>query len=279
MERDPVAAPMGNVWLSSYPKSGNTWVRCLIACLRSGDGSLNFGRLSGASLHPVAFDWLEDTLDIDAAEMRPSELAAARASAYRLIASGRRHLCKLHDRYKAALFPPEATAGTVYIVRDPRDVAPSLAHHMNLSLDDAITFMGDAQAMLGVFKAHWNNKMPQRLGRWSDHAASWLEGHTSPLLLLRYEDMLRDTAGETCRLARFLGLPDDPATVDRVVDTCRFDRLQQRERETGFAERLDHMDRFFRQGEAGAWRRTLTVEQVARIVRDHGPMMERLGYL
>lgn len=279
MERDTVAAPQGNVWLSSYPKSGNTWVRCLITSLTFGDSNLYFSRLQDTTLHPVAFDWLEDTLDVDAADMRPLELDAARASAYRLIANNQRHLCKLHDCYKATLFPPEATAGIVYIVRDPRDVASSLAHHMNYSLDDAITFMGDTGAMLGPFKTCWNSKMPQRLGRWSDHAASWLDGQTAPLLLLRYEDMLRDTAGETRRLARFLGLPTDPAAIDQTAEACRFDRLQQRERETGFAERLDHMDRFFRQGQAGAWRRTLTAKQSARIVRDHGPMMERLGYL
>lgn len=277
--RDQGAGAEGIVWIVSYPKSGNTWVRCLIANLMSGVAGVDLDRLADRIPYMVGYDWLEDSLDIDAGELVVSELEAVRASAYRRNACGGRAYIKTHDRYSRRLFPTDFTAGAVYIVRDPRDVAPSFADFMGLSLDFTVVAMANPLATLGCFGAAPTSAMPQRLGRWSDHVASWLDGGLRPLLLLRYEDMLSDLEGQTRRIASFLGLPDDGATIDHAVGACRFDRLRQIESESGFAERPAWVNRFFRQGESGAWRRTLTDGHAARIVADHGPMMTRLGYL
>lgn len=273
------AAPTGIVWVASYPKSGNTWTRCLIASLLSDGAEPDIDALQSIVPHPVRFQFIENGLDIDAGELLPDELVKTRIMLHYNRAKTERHLFKIHDHYAASLFPPEVTAGTIYIVRDPRDVAPSFADHVEKTLDDAIKIFDSRRAILARQGSALQPAVPQHLGRWSDHVASWLDHGPRPLLLLRYEDMLRDTIGETRRLARFLSLPDDEATIGRAVQACRFDRLRQREAETDFVERLPHMERFFRQGEAGAWRRMLTPEQAARIVAAHGPMMERLGYL
>jgi hypothetical protein len=76
---------------------------------------------------------------------------------------------------------------------------------------------------------------------------------------------------------RFLDLPEDVGRVRRAIDLSSFDILQQQEQARGFKERS--VTSFFRQGRTDAWRGVLTQEQVERVINDHRPVMQRLGYL
>ncbi len=269
----------GIFWIASYPKSGNTWVRCLIASLLAGGGTPDLARLGT----PTAANrnWLERVLSVPVEDLTQEELTGMRAEAHRLwasIGSGPRCL-KVHDGYRPDLFPPALTAGAVYIVRDPRDVAPSWGAHMTVPVDRAIADMGRADMVQASNSARYQTDAPQALGSWSQHVLSWLDGPRPPPLLLRYEDMLADPPGQAARLAAHLGLAADRTAVAGAVAACRFDRLQAAEAAEGFVERPDKMARFFRQGRAGAWRSALTAGQAARIEADHGGVMARLGYL
>ncbi len=274
------ATGAGIFWIASYPKSGNTWVRGLIASLLTGgDAPALLSRIGKICPHGASREWIEEVLDVSTEDMTPVELTRARADAtldWTKTAGPR--LLKIHDHYDSRLFPAEATAGTVFIVRDPRDVAPSWAHHMDVSLDIAIDRMGTPDFTLARSRTGPNPQAEQRLGSWSNHAASWLEQKSGPLLLLRYEALLADPMSETTRLAVFLGLATDAAAIGRAVATCHFESLRKAETTAGFREKLVYMDRFFRQGQAGAWRETLTSEQAARLTADHGAVMARLGY-
>ncbi len=276
-----MTSPKGGIfWIASYPKSGNTWVRSLIASLvTGGDAPTLLSRIGKICPHGASRGWIEEVLDVSTEDMTPAELTRARADATFdwTKATGPR-LLKIHDHYDSRLFPAEVTAGTVFIVRDPRDVAPSWAHHMNVSLDIAIDRMGTPDFTLARSRTGPNPQAEQRLDSWSNHATSWLEQDSGPLLLLRYEALLADPVGETARLAAFLGLATDAAAIGRAVATCRFESLRETETTAGFSEKLVYMDRFFRQGRAGAWRETLTPEQAARLAADHGAVMARLGY-
>lgn len=120
----------GIFWIASYPKSGNTWVRCLIASLQSGGAPVRLGGLGDTVPNSAARAWIEACIDVGSGDMLASELNAMRAQSHR--EEGARRLCilKVHDRYDPGLFPAEVTLGTIHIVRDPRDVAPSWADHM-----------------------------------------------------------------------------------------------------------------------------------------------------
>jgi len=271
------------IWVASYPKSGNTWIRCLISSLIAGGGAPDMNGLSRNCPNGAARVWLEEMLDISTEDMTPDELVWFRAAVYRRVAEipGGPRFVKLHDRYDPDLFPPEATAGTVYVVRDPRDVAPSWALHMNVSVETALERMGMSGFTLARFRDRHNDQMEQRLDRWSGHVSSWLDGAATerPLLLIRYEDLLADPATWVGRLASFLGIVADADVIDRTVSACRFEVLRGTEEMSGFTEKPKYMERFFRRGRAGGWRDALTPEQAARIVDRLGAMMARLGYL
>lgn len=264
----------GIYWLASYPKSGNTWVRCLISSVLSGGATPDLNRLGDVVPSAASRVLLEETLDIPTSDLIASELAALRADAYRQWASGAHNVLKVHDAYDPELFPADITAGTVLIVRDPRDIVPSLAHHLHFTLDVAIARLASADFVF----ASGHPLTEQRLGSWSEHTRSWLERGAGPLLLLRYEDLLADPIGRTAQLCRFLGLNAGAAVISRAVHSCCFPSLQAAEAASGFREKSKHQDRFFRRGTAGSWRDSLDSEQAARVLRDHRVMMDRTGY-
>lgn len=270
----------GIFWIASYPKSGNTWVRCIIASLLNGGRTADLASLSRVCPNAASRWWIEEMLSLPTEDLTPAELTRLRVSAYRAMAAQvtSPRCLKVHDRYDPALFPPDATKGIVYIVRDPRDVAPSWADHMDVSLDTAIQRMGLADFAVSRNAMALTPQAAQIMGSWSGHVESWLGGAPKPLLLLRYEDMLADPHHAIARLAAFLGVPDDPATVAGAAEANRFEALQAAEAENGFAERLPNQERFFRQGRAGAWQRALSAQQAARLLADHGATMARLGY-
>lgn len=267
----------GIFWIASYPKSGNTWVRCLIASLKAGGASVDLKRMGNTVVHAADRVWLERYIDVASEDLCALELRALRTQAYREFAAQGGGPLKTHDCYDPRLMPPETTAGAVYIVRDPRDVAPSWADHLGVSVDTAIARMGERLIMSSRFD-RWRPQVPQRFASWSENVASWLDQTEVPLLLLRYEALLSEPLDETRRLAEFLGLPTDLNAVTRSVEACGFQRLRDLEEREGFSERRREQRRFFRQGRAGAWRSTLQPEQTERLVAQHGEIMQRLGY-
>ncbi len=287
------------VWLASYPKSGNTWMRMLIANLSSKDAPADINDLperGGIASARAPFDYL--TL-IDSGLLTHDEIDALRPRVYEELANDALddeydappdappvRFVKAHDAYtltpkgEPLLAGARGAGAAIVIARDPRDVAPSLANHNHSSMDDAIAFMADKDAGFSVPKKGQSLQFRQKLLDWSGHVASWLEQADIPILLVRYEDLRADTAAV---LRGVLDFAQRPASEDEIAQAVRFadfSEMQSQERDRGFREapRPCAGGNFFRRGAAGGWRDELSAEQVARIEAVHGPMMLRLGY-
>lgn len=272
----------GFFWLASYPKSGNTWLRLALQSLINGGKAVDFRSQESFAGTAASRADLEDVLDAPADEMTDDEAEALRPRLHEAQARAATAplFRKVHDACMMTatgepLFSPALTLKTVYIVRDPRDVAVSLAHHTGRDVDQAITFMADPTATFG---ATGKRQLRQIVSTWSFHVESWLRDGPE-LLLLRYEHMLAAPEDALGRVALHLGLDTSPADIGRAVEATRFDRLRAAEDRDGFRESPAPGVRFFRRGIAGGWRDSLTPAQVARIVADHGPVMARLGYV
>jgi aryl sulfotransferase len=122
-----------------------------------------------------------------------------------------------------------------------------------------------------------STQLPQPMGTWSEHVASWLDDSAMPVLIVRYEDLAEDTPRELAHVAEFLGLAADGAA--QAASAVSFRSLQEQESDKGFRERSADCARFFRHGRAGGWPRVLTPTQAGRLEHDHGTVMGRLGYL
>jgi aryl sulfotransferase len=274
------------VWLASYPKSGNTWVRLFLTAYSHPErAELDINAID-VSLHAGNRDLFDRVIGLEASELTPAEIERFRPDVYRQLAVEAEEplFIKVHDRWRrnadgASIFPPETTAATIYIVRDPRGVAPSYANHYNLSMDAAIAQMATADHAIAAPANRLRSQLHQPMGSWSQHVTSWLDQTELPVQLVRYEDLHADPEATFAGILQAAGLPVDAKRLAAALAQSRFERLQAQEAAAGFKERLMGAPRFFRRGQADSWREELTPAQVERIVADHGPVMARLGYL
>jgi aryl sulfotransferase len=287
------------IWLASYPKSGNTWLRILLANLVvNTERPVDINDLPARGSIASARGPFDDLLLIDSGLLTHDEVDCLRPRVYEELARGAHddddapgiatpavRFPKVHDAYartpkgEPLLGGARGADGALVLVRDPRDVAPSLADYVNWSIDDAIAFMNDGDAAWCRRTVSQDAQLRQKLAGWSRHVASWLDQSDIPVHLMRYEDLRTDTFAVLCDALRFASVTATPADVRRAVAFSNFSELQKQEKAKGFCEAAQRPGaKFFRRGESGRWRDDLTPEQVARIEKAHGPMMLRLGY-
>ncbi len=274
---------MGNiVWLASYPKSGNTWLRAFLANLIANRATPvplvelpKYGRLEA---EPELYSRIagRPSTELDFAELcalRPQVHAAIAAAAPRTV------FVKTHSMAGAMdgvpLLTPSVTAGAIYVVRNPLDVAISMSHHFGIDQDAAIDYLNNENS------ATENNAMfvSEFLGSWSQHAKSWADLESERILILRYEDLLEKPAKWFGKVARLVGVDNDRVRVERAIRHSDFRALADMEKRDGFVEVPIKGKRFFRAGRSNQWREKLSREQVARIVEAHRTQMQRFGYV
>ena len=277
---------MSFFWLASYPKSGNTWMRVLLTnYLRPAGGPASINALLPGAL-PSDRHEFEERTGLQSSGLTPDQLLRYRSLFHELLAAElpRPTFVKVHDACLRTarnewLFPASATAGAIYIARNPLDVAVSFAHHARSPIDRVVAGMSDPSFVLASSVSPSFAGLPQPLSTWSGHVSSWLDRTEFPVHRVRYEDMLADPAAEFGAVVRFAGLDRDAGRVARAVDRSRFEVLRDQEARDGFRERMPWAPSFFREGRAGSWRDALSAEQVRAVVDAHAPAMERLGYL
>lgn len=277
----------GIVWLASYPKSGNTWFRTFLTnFLRDADKPADINYLNGG---PIASGRLpfDQAVGYDSGEMTHEEIDHLRPEVYLRQAqlAEETQYCKVHDAYTflpngRALIPAEATACALYFIRNPLDVAVSFAHHGgHARFDRTIRQMGNNQYSFCEVDATETLQLRQKLLTWSNHAQSWIDATGIRVLPIRYEDMKNDPQKTFGDAVRFVGLPDDAERIAKAVRFSDFKEVRAQEAKSGFSERTPRAQSFFRKGETGSWRESLTPEQAAKIISNHSEMMHRFGYL
>ena len=273
------------VWLASYPKSGNTWFRAFLTnYLSSGDSPADINDLDTDSI-ASARSRFDSVMWGESSDMTPDEVERNRPEAYRFIASEspRTLYIKAHDAYVLTtggepLFPREVTQSAVYFVRNPLDVAISLAHHSGICIDDAIERMEDVNFALAGGGRRLHAQLRQRLLSWSEHVVSWLDQKEIAIHLMRFEDMLSDPWASFRRSLDFLRISIEDARLERAIHFSSFEALRKQEQSSGFREKPAKAKVFFRSGRAGEWKQTLTADQIARIIAAHSQVMHRLDY-
>ncbi|SDG24589.1 Sulfotransferase domain-containing protein [Limimonas halophila] len=275
----------GILWLSSYPKSGNTWLRSFLATyFRNPDEPLDINELHKFAYGDGFLVLYEAASGCSREELTSDDVSRLRPVMHRMLASHPQEtvFVKTHsvvgfDDSGIPFITPDATAGAIYVVRNPLDVAVSLAHHLDVSFDQAVTFMCTKdQIMAGDPSV----QLPGVVGTWTQHVESWLKAPGLKLHVMRYEDM-QTKPGPTFRaLVNFLQLPLHTKRLRKAIDFTSFDVLSRQEKQRGFNEaRPDGSQQFFRRGQVGQWRETLTEDQVQRLIDTHAETMRTHGYL
>jgi Sulfotransferase domain len=275
------------VWLASYPKSGNTWMRVLLAnYLRDGDAPVDINEIG---IGPIASAraCFDEWAGIEASALDDDLIEDLRPGVFRCLlreAADTLYM-KVHDawwrtRRGEPLFPSDITEGVVYLLRNPLDVAPSCAHHWGVSVEKAVENLCDPAFAISRSRDGLADQLRQRLLSWSGHADSWLDKSGLRVHLVRYEDLRRDPETVFGGVVRFCGLPWDAARIGKAVAFSDFSELQRQEQCHGFRERpLRASATFFRKGRVGAWREEMPDALAERIIQVHGEAMRRFGYM
>ena len=248
IERDITVYP-DDVFLTSYPRSGNTWMRFLVGNLMHQNEPMTFLNLERL---------LPDMYIHSDREMRNMPRP-------RVIKS---HEC-FDPRYKRI----------VYIVRDPRDVAVS-NYYWELKKGS----FPDGFPMQDFVPRWMASQYWPRLGCWGDHVASWLSTRRnhSDFVLIRYEDLMADTPRELARVARLLHLDSSPDRLGRAIDLSSADRMRKLENKEGgkwLQTKYTRQDApFVRKAASGGWKAVLPNESVALIEATWQDLMNELGY-
>ena len=272
----------GIIWLASYPKSGNTWMRAFIHnLLLDPERAADINQLDQFGLGDGRKDWYGQVAGRPVDGMDREALARLRPEVHRRMTGAHPDsvFVKTHsplaDDHGAPAITMECTAGAIYVVRNPLDVVLSMAHHSGLDIDDAIRLLGDANA--GAPEDPRN--VPITLGTWSYHVRSWTQQPDAGLHAVRYEDLLAAPEAHFGAIVRFLGLEASAARLTKAIEFSSFEVLRRQEDEHGFRERSPLAARFFRRGRAGHWREELSTERIDRVVAAHGEQMARFDYL
>ena len=273
------------VWLASYPKSGNTWVRAFLHNLFYNQVEpVDLNRLGGRMFQSDgALTWFQIVDPRPVCEWSSADVAGMRSKVGELIARGQSGsiFCKTHNALMTVYGHPtinlEVTSGAIYVVRNPLDVAVSSADFMGTDLDRMIDIM--ATENLETPHDPERNNVSVASGSWSQHVASWTGGANKRLHVVRYEDMIDKPSATFGGVARFLGLKPSRQRLLRAIRNSSFRTMHRQEVASGFKERSEHQKRFFRRGKAGGWKDDLSESQVQRICEDHGEQMRRFGYL
>lgn len=273
------------ILVASYPKSGNTWTRIVFERLMRGvDLSINAmdNGLGGGARRRI-FDRFAPA---DASDLLTDEIVEFHPAVYRQFAEtanangNERVFVKAHEIARLNgnwMYPPESIDSVVYLVRHPFDVAVSSANHFGRSIKMIVDFMADESAM--PLATSWlPGVVPMPYGTWSENVTSWLDAKPYRLEWARYEDLYADPLQHFERLACAIGLSPSHTDLTRVIEASRFEVLQKEEEAQGFRERPNSSSVFFRAGHPGSWQGILSRELQEKIVRDHGPLMDRLGY-
>ncbi len=272
----------GILWLASYPKSGNTWMRSfLLNLIHDKPSAVHINELANFTYGDSQKYWYEQANGGSLEEMTPEAVMKLTPKVQNLMTQSKPTtvFVKTHNalvtNWDVPFITPEETQGALFIVRNPLDVVISLAHHFAFSIDEAIDFMNDPDAQTPEDE----HKLAQVYGTWSSHTASWEKFNPTYRHVVRYEDMLLKPQKTFSGVAKFLGIPVTKNRLTKAIKQSSFKVLQRQEQKDGFTERSDKTESFFRTGKAGQWKKVLTEDQVARIKEAHSDMMLKYGYL
>lgn len=269
------------VWLASYPKSGNTWIRLFLASYLAADQSIDPNDALRGSYHDAVSATMQKLLGVDVTAVDNQVVAALRFPYLSKLAETGKHdiLVKTHVVNgiwnDAAMIPTSVTRRAIYVVRHPFDVAVSFSKHYGLSLDDTVQAMANPNFAIGSDK-----QVRQPLHTWSKHVDSWCEEPVGyPSLILRYEDLHKRPVLSFTNLLRFMGLKLDFLQLQRALEMTAFSNLKKFEKENGFKEESEHnKGEFFGHGRAGKGLEVLSKAQKEKLAKDHANTMHRLGY-
>jgi aryl sulfotransferase len=257
-----------DVIIATPGKSGTTWTQQIVGQLIfNGDPDVNVGELS---------PWVD--LRVPPAHVK---LPAIEAQTHR-------RFLKTHLPVDALLFDPRAKY--IYCARDGRDIVWSLYNHHANANDAWFQAINESPGRVGppvppadpdihrYFRTWLEQDGAPFWSLWDNVRGWWAARRQPNVLMLHFEDLKRDLAGEMRRIAAFLEIEVAPESWPRMIEHCGFDWMKRnaaRAAPLGGVFWDGGAETFINKGVNGRWRDTLTAQDVrdyeARALAELGP--------
>ena len=272
-----------NIFLASYPKSGNTWLRAIITnalikkkkfslnelkkilLLSSKQNFKNFKDIKYSEDGDIDFDWMSENI--------------INCQKYLNEKNKNINVYKTHSVRHYKFTNETVNMGFIYIVRDPRDIVISLSHFAGGSLDQTIDEMLYSKKLMAT-----SNGAKELLSTWELHIKSWLEYNNVSRFIIRYEDLINKTEENILQIFNFLNkithnkLFPNKIDIKKIIHETSINNLKKEEELFGFKEASKY-SRFFRSGRTEQWKDILSLYQIKLIEKELYPMMKQFNYL
>ena len=277
------------IWLASYPKSGNTWLRAFInkLFLQENFNLNSMGRL--IPQFPKKNDY-QGLLNFSSlTEILKNSIRAQEI----LNKNNKNRFLKTHsllynigDDY---FTNSKNTLGAIYIVRDPRNVFISANYHFShKNFEETEKHFFDEYHSIGdIFSKEGEDAaLKVTIGTWQTHYNSWKRMNKN-FLLIKYEDLLINPKIEFLKIGNYLNnLFKTNFTTEQIIESMnctKFENLKKEEKIIMFSEnpivnRRQNKE-FFRSGPNTNWRKKLPKKILVKIEKTFNKEMLELGYL
>ncbi|WP_435088157.1 sulfotransferase domain-containing protein [Candidatus Pelagibacter bacterium nBUS_29] len=278
------------IWLTSYPKSGNTWVRSIVAALMyTEDGVFNFDLLKRikqfpdkahfknftndyGNFHEIKKHWIvaQDLINLD------NKVKFLKTH----------HInCKVDNHN---FTNKKNTLATIYIVRDPRNLVNSISNHYSKTLEESKEFLFTPK-LIGGYKKNGDlikDSLKDLLGTWNEHYKFW-KNNNKDFLLIKYEDLIKDARFELERIISFIKnyteIQSNEKKIENIIKTTNFKYLKNLEEKGYFNENayeiINKKIKFFNLGPENNWKKLLDKKIIEEIETKFSAEMKELGYL
>ncbi len=282
------------IWLPSYPKSGNTLVRAMLSSyFFSKNGIFEFNHLKNINQFPhvrlferLGIDIenekevLKNYINVQSSINKKNEIQFLKTHSY------------LFNIDNNPFTDIKNSLGAIYIVRDPRNVVTSYAHHYNISIEESLKRM--TQSIHYGLNAKSDNDLDRikvYMGSWSSHYNSWKSFKSAGrYLLIKYEDILKEKENTLLKILEFINkingsnFPIDREKLKAVLDSTGFEKMRDMEKKEGFNESKTDQKTgkkvpFFNLGIQNNWKKNLKDEIRTQIEISFKNEMKELGYL
>ena len=276
------------IWIASYPKSGNTLLRSILSSyFYTIDGVFKFENLNNISQFPNTSHFMSLGIDPN----NEIEVFKNFINAQNLINSEKEKVkffkthSSLSRMYDCNFTDLKNTLGAIYIVRDPRNVVTSLAHHFNLNIDQATKTILNSDS----FTEKTAKTCRVFLGSWNYNYNSWKNlQKQKKYLLIKYEDLITRKKTIILKVFKFLKMLGMKFEIDMIklnksLKSTDFNKMKNKEKEETFFEAVLDQDgkrkNFFNLGPKNDWRKILDSNNKDKIEKNFQKEMIELGYL
>jgi hypothetical protein len=282
------------VWLASYPKSGNTLVRSLLAAyFFSKDGIHSFDLIKNIKQFPHASlferlgvniknekEVIKNYIKVQESINKKNEVQFLKTHSYLFNIEGN-NFTDLNN-----------SLGVIYIVRDPRNVVTSAANFLNISpVDAADNLIHTTQLAVDPLGSNLLDKSIVYSGTWNGNFNSWKSFKSQgKYLLIKYEDLIANKEESLKKILKFIyklkniNFEIDETKIKNVIESTNFENMKNLEKEKGFEEAQINKETkekipFFNLGPKNDWKKLLDLEIIKKIEKAFGKEMKELGYL